>query len=79
MRLLLIGGNGFIGPYVAGMLRRQGHEIAIFHRGTTAAPVGITEILGDRNQLQGSADELRGCSQTLSLISFSARVPRRKN
>ena len=59
MRLLLIGGNGFIGRFVAAELTRQGHELAIFHRGTSPEPTGIEEIRGDRNELNASADELK--------------------
>jgi len=58
MRLLLIGGNGFIGRHVASTLRRQGHAIAVFHRGTAAAPADTEEICGDRNNLQASAGQL---------------------
>jgi nucleoside-diphosphate-sugar epimerase len=39
MRVLLIGGSGFIGPHVADELLRRGHDIAIFHRGSTRGPV----------------------------------------
>jgi nucleoside-diphosphate-sugar epimerase len=59
MRLLLIGGNGFIGCFVAANLQKQGHEIAIFHRGTGAVPAGVSEIVGDRRDLQASAAALK--------------------
>ena len=59
MRLLLIGGNGFIGRFAVAALKRQGHALAVFHRGTTAAPDGVVEFLGDRNQLNASAQELK--------------------
>ena len=59
MRILLIGGNGFIGRFVVAELKQQGHALAVFHRGTTAAPPGVDEILGDRNQLNASAQELK--------------------
>jgi nucleoside-diphosphate-sugar epimerase len=58
MRILLIGGNGFIGRFVAATLKQQGHALAVFHRGTTATPAGMDEILGDRNQLNASAQDL---------------------
>jgi len=32
MRILLIGGNGFIGSPLARELRASGHSVAIFHR-----------------------------------------------
>jgi len=59
MRILLIGGNGFIGRFVAAVLKRQGHTLAVFQRGTAAAPENVEEILGDRNQLNASAKELK--------------------
>jgi len=33
MRILLIGGTGFIGPYVARELHDRGHDVTLFHRG----------------------------------------------
>jgi nucleoside-diphosphate-sugar epimerase len=59
MRILLIGGNGFIGRFVVAVLKQQGHAVAMFHRGTTAAPAGVDEIRGDRNQLSASRQELK--------------------
>src|ERR1700728_1051564 len=59
MRILLIGGNGFIGRFAVRALTRQGHALAMFHRGTTAAPAGVEEIRGNRNQLSAWAQELK--------------------
>ena len=59
MRVLLIGGNGFIGQFVVAALKQQGHQLAVFHRGTRAAPAGVDEIRGERHQLSASAEELR--------------------
>jgi len=59
MRILLIGGNGFIGRFLVSALQQSGHSLAVFHRGKTAAPAGVTEIHGDRNQLQESSSELK--------------------
>jgi nucleoside-diphosphate-sugar epimerase len=58
MRILLIGGNGFIGRSVLAALKQQGHSLAVFHRGTTAGPAGVDQIQGDRSQLSASAKEL---------------------
>jgi nucleoside-diphosphate-sugar epimerase len=59
MRILLIGGNGFIGRFVVAALKQRGHDLVVFHRGMTAAPAGVDEIRGDRNQLNSSVQELR--------------------
>jgi nucleoside-diphosphate-sugar epimerase len=59
MRILLIGGNGFIGRFVLAALQEQGHSIALFQRGTKAAPAGVEQIQGDRSQLSSSATELK--------------------
>lgn len=59
MRILLIGGNGFIGRFVMAALKQQGHALAVFHRGTMAAPAGVDEIRGNRNQLNACTQELK--------------------
>lgn len=59
MRILLIGGNGFIGRPVMTALLQQGHFLALFHRGTSSAPAGVEQILGDRDRLSASAAELK--------------------
>ena len=59
MRFLLIGGNGFIGRFVAAQLIRQHHAVMVFHRGTKPVPAGAEELHGDRNQLTASAPELK--------------------
>ena len=53
MRILIIGGTGFIGPFVARDLIDQGHDVAVFHRGNAkpALPGSVRRIVGDRNDL----------------------------
>lgn len=59
MKILLIGGSGFIGPFTAKALQRAGHNLTIFHRGHTSAPQGTEEILGDHQFLQDHQPEFR--------------------
>jgi len=61
MRILVIGGTRFMGPYVIRNLWAAGHEVSIFHRGQTSAelPEGVQEILGDRDRLLEYASALR--------------------
>jgi nucleoside-diphosphate-sugar epimerase len=61
MKVLLIGGTGFMGPSTARYLLQSGHQVTIFHRGTHAAPAGVSEIVGDHHALeQYRADFERG-------------------
>jgi nucleoside-diphosphate-sugar epimerase len=61
MRILLIGGSGFIGPFVAGILLAQGHDLAIFHRRhrKDALPDGVLHLFGDRLSLTSSRSQFR--------------------
>jgi nucleoside-diphosphate-sugar epimerase len=59
MKVLLIGGTGFIGPSAAAALVKGGHSVTVFHRGKTSAPKGAEEILGDRQFLQDHQPEFR--------------------
>ena len=73
MRVLLIGGTGFIGPHVARALQRAGHDVGVFHRPATQRSVSaasilqdesntqiapITHVTGDRRDLAASVDQL---------------------
>jgi len=59
MKILLIGGSGFIGPFAAQQLQQGGHQVTIFHRGKTSIPHGAEEILGNRQFLQDHQPEFR--------------------
>jgi nucleoside-diphosphate-sugar epimerase len=59
MKILLIGGTGFIGQFTAQQLLAAGHAVTVFHRGRTAVPQGADAILGDRQFLQDHQLEFR--------------------
>ncbi len=59
MKILLIGGSGFIGPSTVIALLKSGHHVTVFHRGRTSAPAGVEEIFGDRGFLQDHQPEFR--------------------
>jgi nucleoside-diphosphate-sugar epimerase len=64
MRLLIIGGTGFIGPFVLKTLAAEGHDLAVYHRGFAklALPSGVREILGDQRDLPKALAEFRAFS-----------------
>jgi nucleoside-diphosphate-sugar epimerase len=80
MKVLLIGGTNFIGPYAVRRLAEAGHEVAVFHRGRTQAelPEGVARILGDRRHLEAHGDDLRsfGPEVVLDMISMNERDAR---
>ncbi len=52
MKVLLIGGTGFMGPSTVKYLLQSGHQVTVFHRGTNAALEGAAEIVGDHHALE---------------------------
>jgi len=59
VRVLILGGTGFIGPHFVAALIAGGHTVTVFNRGREAArvPAGVTQLIGDRN---GQVDALKG-------------------
>src|SRR2546428_2182434 len=52
MKILIIGGSGFIGAPLVRELQQLAQTVAVFHRGkSTSALSGVEYILGDRKQL----------------------------
>lgn len=75
MRILIIGGTKFIGPYVAQNLHEKGHEIILFNRGKTAYPFSfqISSIHGDRADLLSFKDKFLELSPdvVIDMIPYS--------
>jgi nucleoside-diphosphate-sugar epimerase len=78
MRVLLIGGSGFIGPFLAADLIRRGHDVTVFHRGRSGQESGAREVLGDRHRLSDHRDTLRALAPdvVIDLILSSGRQAR---
>jgi nucleoside-diphosphate-sugar epimerase len=57
MRILLIGGRGFIGPSLIQQLRLKGHAVVLFDRGTSNLYPDLEHIAGDRQNIAAYADE----------------------
>ena len=62
MRILAIGGSGFIGLPLVEQLVANGHEVAVFHRGKgpLELPAAVRRMVGDRKALAEHAEALRG-------------------
>jgi 2'-hydroxyisoflavone reductase len=59
LRVLILGGTGFIGPHFVAALLARGHRVTVFNRGKDPAkvPAGVAQLIGDRN---GQVDALKG-------------------
>ncbi|MBV8867450.1 MAG: NAD-dependent epimerase/dehydratase family protein, partial [Acidobacteriaceae bacterium] len=69
MKILLIGASGFIGAYLVRRLARDGHELAVFHRGkaTVSFPGSVQHIFGDRNALSEHRETFRKFSPDVAI------------
>src|SRR5947207_5987106 len=60
LRILILGGTGFTGPYQVRYALSRGHKVTTFNRGKTHAgelPNEVEQLIGDRN---GKLDALKG-------------------
>jgi 2'-hydroxyisoflavone reductase len=76
LRILILGGTGFIGPHQVREAVKRGHRVTVFNRGrrsTERLPEGVEMLLGDRDVNDYAS--LRG-HQWDALIDNSAYVPR---
>jgi nucleoside-diphosphate-sugar epimerase len=77
MRILVIGGTGFIGPWVVTDLIRRDNEVAVFHRGRTAnvLPSSVRQITGDRRTIADAAAHIRAFKPdvVIDVVLSSAR------
>jgi nucleoside-diphosphate-sugar epimerase len=74
LKVLVIGGTRFIGPFVISQLTSQGHEVAVFNRNQSDTELkNVLQITGDRNQIEDYLEEFQkfGPNVVLDMIPFS--------
>jgi len=61
MRILIIGGTGFIGPAAARRLADDGHDVTVMHRGRSASslPADVKIMRGDRQAMRFMATDFK--------------------
>src|SRR5580704_1985543 len=74
MRVLIIGGTGIIGPYVDRRLAAMGHEVAVFHRGTSGMALPVEHIIGDWRDLP----QLRPRAKIVIILILSSAAQARE-
>src|ERR1700739_4100720 len=81
MRILLIGGNGFIGTPLMAELRRSKHELGVLHRhaATDRVSSDVIHIQADRNRLSDYRNDLRRFSPDIIIdLILSSKVQARQ-
>lgn len=76
LRILILGGTGFIGPHQVRYARERGHELTLFNRGRTAPDLfpELEQLRGDRET--GELGALEGSREWDVVIDNSATNPR---
>ena len=74
MRILVLGGTGFIGPYVVRHALYRGHTVSIFNRGRSNTHLfpEVEKLVGDRD---GDLESLKG-KEWDAVIDNTGYVPR---
>ncbi|HEX9852741.1 MAG TPA: NAD-dependent epimerase/dehydratase family protein, partial [Woeseiaceae bacterium] len=51
LRILMLGGTGYIGPHMVSEFLRRGHQVSLFNRGRTNEDLfpDLETLLGDRD------------------------------
>jgi 2'-hydroxyisoflavone reductase len=57
LRILILGGTGFTGPFQVHYAVARGHHVTVFNRGRRQAelPASVEHLIGDRNEATGMA------------------------
>src|SRR5687767_11013685 len=75
MRVLILGGTQFTGPFTVRNLVEQGHHVTVFHRGQHMGelPPTVNRINGERRQLSDFAGAFQKLAPdvVLDMLAFT--------
>ncbi len=72
MRVLVLGGCGFIGSHVVDLLLLEGHDVTVFDRNEERFRLALPSVeyrRGDFNDVEAISDALRGVDAVFHLVS----------
>lgn len=74
LRILFLGGTGFIGPHHVRAAVERGHKVSVFNRGKSEAdlPAAVERLVGDRNADLGAIKN-RDWDAVVDLQTYSPR------
>ncbi|TVQ59829.1 MAG: NAD-dependent epimerase/dehydratase family protein [Phycisphaerales bacterium] len=75
LKILILGGTGFLGPHIVEAALARGHTLTLFHRGRTNPDIfpGVEKLIGNRD---GDLAALEGDREWDVVIDTSAYYPR---
>lgn len=78
MKILILGGTGFLGPATVEAAQRRGHELTLFNRGKTRPGLfpNIEQLHGDRDPLKGEGIKALEGRKWDAVIDNSGYYPR---
>jgi 2'-hydroxyisoflavone reductase len=73
LKILILGGTGFIGPHMVRYAMDRGHEITLFNRGRSNTDLfpGLENLIGDRN---GDLESLGGRSWDICMDNNASNI-----
>ncbi|MBT8404476.1 MAG: NAD-dependent epimerase/dehydratase family protein [Gemmatimonadetes bacterium] len=74
LRILVLGGTGFIGPHMVQYMLDRGHEVTLFNRGRSNTDLfpGVEKLVGDRND---DLTALEGRTWDVCFDNNASRIP----
>lgn len=76
MKVLVIGGTGFVGGHLIRELRRRGHTVVVFsHHRTRGPEQGITIVRGDVTDPVSVGAAAWGCDAVINLVGIIREIP----
>ena len=78
LRLLVLGGTGFIGPHLVKQALLRGHRVTVFTRGRSpdSLPAGVERLVGDRDARIGAGLSALRNREWDAVIDNTGYVPR---
>ncbi|WP_458188303.1 complex I NDUFA9 subunit family protein [Haladaptatus sp. NG-WS-4] len=73
MRVLIVGGSGFVGTALTEELHARGHDVTVLARtpDDAALPAGVETVAGDVTDYESMADEFAGQDAVVNLVALS--------
>jgi NADH dehydrogenase len=73
MRVLVVGGSGFVGRHLCGELRDRGHSVTALSRtpGDGDLPAGVAKAMGDVTAYDSIASAFEGTDAVVNLVALS--------